>query len=322
MERIRSYDDDGAYRAHKSVGVAQSPALRAGQIVNWAGALVSLGLVLGMVVWAFQLAVRDVSGVPVIRALEGPMRSAPVDPGGVQADHMGLAVNLLAEGAEAGQVPDRLVLAPPPVELVPLELSSASLATDATEQEAASPTPETVSAQTHELIERLIARNEPALADPEAPAPEIAPAQIAPAETLAEPQGETQTIPASVAGVAQSLRPMTRPGSIAAPATQTQASASASVVVELDPASLPEGTRLAQLGAFDTPEIAQAEWERLVTRFPDYFTGRLRVIQEASSGGSAFFRLRAHGFEDLAASRRFCEALMAQNAPCIPVTVR
>jgi len=46
------------------------------------------------------------------------------------------------------------------------------------------------------------------------------------------------------------------------------------------------------------------------------------VIQQASSGGSAFYRLRAHGFDDLAASRRFCAALMAQNAPCIPVTVR
>jgi hypothetical protein len=85
---------------------------------------------------------------------------------------------------------------------------------------------------------------------------------------------------------------------------------------------LAQGTRLVQLGAFDSPEIAQAEWDRLLTRFPDYFVGRARVIQTASSGGATFYRLRAHGFEDLSASRRFCAALVARNAPCIPVTVR
>ena len=91
---------------------------------------------------------------------------------------------------------------------------------------------------------------------------------------------------------------------------------------EIDAAALPAGTRLVQLGAFDTPEIARQEWERLTARFPDFFAGRARVIEEASSGGSAFYRLRADGFADLAASRRFCSALMAQNTPCIPVTVR
>jgi hypothetical protein len=90
---------------------------RLGALVNWAGALMSVGLVVGMSVWAFQLLMRDVSGVPVIEALEGPMREPPADPGGTQAPHQGLAVNRIAEGEEAQPVPDRLVLAPPPIEL-------------------------------------------------------------------------------------------------------------------------------------------------------------------------------------------------------------
>jgi hypothetical protein len=45
------------------------------------------------------------------------MRQPPADPGGTQAPHQGLAVNRIAEGEEAQPVPDRLVLAPPPVEL-------------------------------------------------------------------------------------------------------------------------------------------------------------------------------------------------------------
>ncbi|NKX44828.1 SPOR domain-containing protein [Roseicyclus persicicus] len=317
MADIEYFEDDRA----RSAG-AQPPRL--GLLVNWAGALVSLGLVVGMAVWAFQLTMRDVSGVPVIRALEGPMRVPPADPGGVQAEHQGLAVNRLAEGAEAGPVPDRLVLAPPPVDLAAVQLASASTAAPRAPE---MPTPAAAGAQTQALIDRLIARAEPlAPVAPQAaalPAPAPLPAPGAEPEVLpavAADPATAQVIPASVPGVARSLRPASRPAGVEARAPTPVAAAP--VTEEIDAATLPEGTRLVQLGAFDTPDIARAEWARLTDRFPDYFDGRARVIQEASSGGSAFYRLRAAGFEDLAASRRFCAALMAQNAPCIPVTVR
>jgi len=316
MERIGSYDGDRTYRASYAQPVPMRAPARVGQLVGWAGALVSLGLLVGMVVWAFQLATRDVSDVPVIRALDGPMRAAPADPGGTQAAHQGLAVNRLAEGAEAGQVPDRLVLAPPPVDLAAIDLGSSSVSVE--------PAPESVepvTAEPHELIQRLIERNQGADLDAINPPAE---ASVAVPEVLPAPPPAAvaaDLIPASVAGLAQSLRPMLRPGTPAARAPAVT-EAHASRAAQIDPASLAEGTRLVQLGAFDTPEIAKAEWDRLTTRFPDYFNGRAQVLQEASSGGSAFYRLRAHGFEDLAASRRFCAALTAQNAPCIPVTVR
>jgi hypothetical protein len=60
----------------------------------------------------------------------------------------------------------------------------------------------------------------------------------------------------------------------------------------------------------------------LTRNFPDYFAGRGRVVQQATSGGREFYRLRAHGFDDLSDARRFCTALLAQGAACIPVTVR
>lgn len=305
MTSTGSYGGGGTYPSTYDARTALRGRFGFRQMVSGAGAVVSLGLVLGMVVWAFQLTTRNVSDVPVIRALDGPMRAAPADPGGVQAAHQGLSVNRLAEGAEAGQVPDRLVLAPPPVELVVFEWASSSAAVDLA-PEADPDTPEI--APTHDLIQRLITRNEGG--DPLAPAPQDS-ATVAPVIP--------DLVPASVAGVAQSLRPMRRPGTTSARAPAPDL---VRVTPELDAATLPEGTRLVQLGAFDTPEIAKAEWDRLTARFPDYMSGRARVIQEASSGGSPFFRLRAHGFDDLAATRRFCAALSAQNAPCIPVTVR
>lgn len=304
---------EGAHHGADHGPAAPVPVARMGRVFRLGGAALSLGLLVGMVVWAVQLATGDATNVPVIRALDGPMRATPEDPGGLQAAHQGLAVNRLAEGAAAGSVPDRLVLAPPPVELVSVDLFSASRPAEVAPEDAS--TPELAAQETHELIQRLILRNQ--TADPaangmamiDAPTPLAVPA----------PRPDIEVIPASIAGVAQSLRPMSRPAAIAALApTETTAAAPS----DLDPASLPAGTRLVQLGAFDSPAIAMAEWDRLTARFPDFFAGRARVIQQASSGGADFYRLRAHGFDDLGATRRFCAALSAQNAPCIPVTVR
>lgn len=308
-----------------------------GVLVNWAGALVSLGLVVGMGVWAWQLTTRDVSGVPVIQALEGPMRVAPDDPGGAQAPNQGLSVNRIAEGAEAAPAPDRVVLAPPPVDLdgvpVPRPVDAEAVA----EANAA-------------LIDRLLSSGAPLDAVNET-APETVPDPASdpaadpaaqPTEAAAAPEDaittavaealETGAIPASVPGVARSLRPVPRPvqsapaqaaaGVAATPAAADSPAPGTDGVTEIAPADLPAGTRLVQLGAFDTEAIARAEWDRLTTRFPDFMAGRARVIEQASSGGAVFYRLRAHGFDDLPAARRFCTALVAQGAACIPVTVR
>lgn len=351
MTDIEFFEDERASGAgqHGVAAPAGTGASRVGLLVNWAGAVVSLGLVVGMGVWAYQLTMRDVSGVPVIRALEGPMRVPPADPGGVQAEHQGLAVNRLAEGEEAGPVPDRLVLAPPPIDLdevelasssvgAPIEEAAASIEADtapgtgvAVARAASLPTPAAASAETRALIERLIARSDPlsGLDEPDAAAAadaEVirvsADAEIVDAPADPAPAIAIEVIPATVPGVARSLRPALRPAAMLQSRPAGPAIPVATGPVDMDPDALVEGTRLVQLGAFDTPELAMAEWDRLLARFPDFFDGRARVIQEANSGGSAFYRLRAHGFEDLAASRRFCAALMAQNAPCIPVTVR
>ena len=102
--------------AEYGVPAAHGPG-RAQRLVQMAGAASSVALVVALGLWGYRLAVRDIAGVPVIRALEGPARVAPEDPGGAIADHQGLAVNdVVAEGAAAPPA-ERLVLAPKPVEL-------------------------------------------------------------------------------------------------------------------------------------------------------------------------------------------------------------
>lgn len=308
-----------------------SNAPRLGALVNWAGALMSLGILVGMSVWAVQLTLRDVSGVPVIAAIEGPMREPPADPGGTQAPHQGLAVNRIAEGEEAQPVPDRLVLAPPPIELqevrfetaaaadlapVPRTELSAQTATDAPDDGLDA----TTRADTTALIDRLLQEAQTGFEAPDQN-PEAGVAEEAPVVELAAAETGPQVLPATVPGITRSLRPAARPVAFVT-AAPVRSGAAAGTTEEIPVSDLPDGTRLVQLGAFDTADIAREEWDRIATRFPDYFDARARVIEEAESGGQIFFRLRAAGFDDLAASRRFCAVLVAQGTACIPVTVR
>jgi hypothetical protein len=87
------------------------------RLTNLTGAALSLALLAGVGVWGTKMVMRDVSGVPVVRATEGPMREAPADPGGDAAANQGLAVNAVAAEGTAAAPADRLVLAPPPLEL-------------------------------------------------------------------------------------------------------------------------------------------------------------------------------------------------------------
>lgn len=88
-----------------------SLAGRVARLGHYLGAVISVSLMVGLMVWGYQLVMRDVSGVPVIRAVEGEARTAPENPGGELSARTGLAVNAVAAGDKAG-VPDRVAIAP------------------------------------------------------------------------------------------------------------------------------------------------------------------------------------------------------------------
>ena len=311
-------------------------------IANYAGAAVSLALVAGLAVWGYQLAVRDVSGIPVVRALEGPMRVQPVDPGGQAAAHQGLAVNAVQASGEASAPSDRVALAPAPDLLADDDLPanpSAVVAQSATEKalepiEVAAkrilPSGSDTAVDIATLpvdpvaaalaIAEQISKNTQPLSEVgeevtrvSAPSPSVAPLITRP-----------KVIAASVPGVRQSPRPLIRPASLptVAPLPVALSSPTAATTAEITPDAIAAGTRLVQLGAFDSEDVARAEWSKLSDRFEDYIPGKTRVIQKAKSGGKTFYRLRAMGFKDLADARRFCSALMAGKAACIPVVTR
>ncbi|SMX41793.1 SPOR domain-containing protein [Actibacterium lipolyticum] len=298
-------------------------------LVSWAGALTSVALVAGLTIWGYKLTMRDVSGVPVVRALEGPMRVTPEDPGGRKAAHQGLAVNSVAADGEAEAPADRLLLAPRPIDLTDEDAPLAVLR-EATLEEAEPQEPE--------KLQMASVTNPVATADPIAAALAIAnsvsegqepfaeTAKIEEPAATADPEPTgPKIVSASVPGVSRSLRPARRPaGDLAARAALAAAAAKAAPAQAKDitVTSVSAGTNLVQLGAFDSEDVAHSEWQRLSSRFSSFMNGKQRLVQKAVSGGRTFYRLRAVGFNDIADARRFCAALTAENADCIPVVAR
>ncbi|APG46537.1 SPOR domain-containing protein [Phaeobacter porticola] len=336
-EQGHRYDDYGF--TPEPAGVGQAGLGKAFSVL---GAAASLALVAGIGLWGYQLIARDVSGVPVVRAVEGPLRVQPESPGGLPADHQGLAVNAVAANGNVERPADRLTLAPEDVTLTeddqPMQAnlqtdttastSIISGTTDLSVDAVAAYQGGEIDALVAELTDGVTPLGQDALNGAEqlsASAAVSAPAIVQPeplqpvivAAATPAPNAALRNAP----GVRVSLRPSARPARF----SPTRASAvvpAAKTTQDVAADSLPAGTRLAQLGAYESAEVARAEWDRIHGRFADYLEGKKRVIQKAESGGRTFYRLRAMGFADLSDARRFCSALVAGNADCIPVTTR
>lgn len=329
--------------ADAPAGLGATIAAPVSKGVRIAGAATSLALILGVVVWGYKLAVRDVSGVPVIRAMAGPARIAPEDPGGDLARHTGLSVNEVAGTGLAAPGPERVLLAPDPEGLDPDDAPMAGLRPlpKVTLPAPEAPGAETPAAHPVADLPRAAAAVGGAEATPDdaasaaeedgaAPLERTAAAAPAPDAAASAPSAAAPgAIPASVPGVNRSPRPLARPAHDLEAAAVEQAvaaslagPAAAAPVIDVDPATLPEGTRVVQLGAFDSPELAKAEWEKVATRFEPLMEGKKRIVQKATSGGRDFWRLRVQGFDGVEDARRFCAALVAEGANCIPTLAK
>ena len=290
---------------------------RAGRLAQLTGAAVSLALVVGVGVWGYRLMVRDATGIPVVRAMEGPMRIAPDDPGGDVAANRGLAVNAIAAVGEAAPPEDTLLLAPQTAGLTPedMEVQTSPEADEVLPEEASvipAVTTEPMPAEDGALTAEQIL----ALAD------QIA-ARTTPLEPLAAlPATPLAVIPASVPGLSRTMVPLTRPVQLAAVVAPAAADAAPAAPAPVEIAvDLPPGTVLIQLGVYPTAQAAAADWDRALVAHAAFLADYSRVIQAAESGGEGFFRLRATGFADMAEARSLCTALRAEDQPCTPSLV-
>lgn len=336
-------------------------AFDGGALMRVAGAAVSLGLLVGMGVWGYKLVVRDATGIPIVRAMDGPMREAPSNPGGTLPLNTGLAVNDVAAGGGVSAPEDMVLLAPQASGLIeedlltqptaeadevrpgeilvvpqpqPTDSLPASLGVAATDPIEVAPTDgQMTAAQILALADQIASGVDPLEA--------LSQAQVVPPTLTVDGQlvaDASTRISADIPGVTLAVRPPARPAGLvtvtATPgaiptAPSVEVSAIETLVAEAQAAPdiaaaapIVVGTTLVQLGAYDTLDEAQNVWAGLNGRFSDFMVGKDIVIQEAESGGSQFYRLRAMGFTGIDDARRFCSALVAEEAACIPVVVQ
>ncbi|MEO9823990.1 MAG: SPOR domain-containing protein [Paracoccaceae bacterium] len=315
-------------------------------LLNWAGAFLSILLIAGLATWGWKLWVRDVSGVPVVRALEGPMRVAPADPGGIASEYQGLTVNRIAEERVDEVLTEQVVLAPQPTtfdegeDLAMANLPPVPVEDDVAEIATAGVAPvldeePMIVVHAPQILEDEpilpLAAEEGALASPEISSLTVEDEDVAiaalegssgpTATDLAvamalglKPEPAVQKIEAAAGVPTISPRPQLRPANLQLVSAPARNETGAIVA-----ATIPSGTRLVQLGAYASEADAQVEWANAMTQFGDYMVGKEPVVQAANTGGRAFYRLRAVGFSDLSDARRFCAVLVADGANCIPV---
>lgn len=286
------------------------------RVAQWGGAVISIGLLVGMGVWVYQVVTRDVSGVPIVKA-EGPLRVQPENPGGRPADNQGLSVNSVVSDGTASDAADRLVLAPEPQGLTEEDLAQGDLP-ELTVPAAHTLVDLTDSSSDEQLTEAAIDLAEQLIAE-EQENGEVAEGD----DAILLAVLEATSAPDAPSGPESSPFPKLRPVPETAAVAQTQTeSVTSTSVREVSPDAVPDGSRLVQLGAFSSAEIARSEWDRMSKLFSGYLQDKTRVIQRAESGGKIFYRLRAMGFEDIDDARRFCAAFKARNVDCVPVLVR
>ncbi|NCX82514.1 MAG: SPOR domain-containing protein [Rhodobacteraceae bacterium] len=99
------------FYSNASQAGADQHSLSVGSIIHWVGTGVSVALLAGGIYWAFSIASRDVTQIPVVSAQITPMREAPENPGGKATENQGLNVTQVA-AMENPPVAETIILAP------------------------------------------------------------------------------------------------------------------------------------------------------------------------------------------------------------------
>lgn len=321
-----AYTYDASGRGFATDGTPLRPKLG---VAQWGGAAVSLALIFGLGIWGYNLMARDVSGVPVIRDMSGNARLVPDNPGGQLAVHQGLSVNSVTADGSAGAPADTLTLAPRPMALTDEDRPMGDTVTIVSNYQ-----PDNAYTQPADPLPVLA----PLSAEVVVPDP-IVP-ELSNVEPVAADAGiAVDTVALETGAFTRSPVPKARPVRLAALAAPDVAASAAvsdaslnnvagdilaalSSEDEVPTSQVAVGTPLVQFGAFQNEDIARAEWDRLVSKFDALMKDKTRIIEEAESGGRTFYRLRALGFADVADSNRFCAALTASNAACVPARQR
>jgi hypothetical protein len=284
-------------------------------IFYWTGAALSLFLLAGAIGWSYQLIVRDVNQIPIVRAQLGPLRVAPDNPGGLTAANQGLSVTQLAVN-EKPLLSNEIYLAPA-AEI----LNEENLALKVTEED------ESNKVEGAFEIKEVNAENSmnlEALPDQKEVDSRSNDVGVLSKAAFSQKKIEIENAVSLALSITNEpdkslswLRPKIRPVGFYRNGNITE-----DQIVSNEPMpKLPIGSAVVQLGAFDSKSLAESEWQRFEKILGSILIPKKMVVQKAESGGKIFYRLRASGFSDISDARQFCTAI-SDKVACIPVVTR
>lgn len=284
-------------------------------IFYWTGAALSLFLLAGAIGWSYQLIVRDVNQIPIVRAQLGPLRVAPDNPGGLTAANQGLSVTQLAVN-EKPLLSNEIYLAPA-AEI----LNEENLALKVTEEYESN---KVDGAFEIKEVNAENSMNLEALSDQKEVDSRSNDVGVLSKAAFSQKKIEIENAVSLALSITNDpdkslswLRPKIRPVGFYRNGNITE-----DQIVSNEPMpKLPIGSAVVQLGAFDSKSLAESEWQRFEKILGSILIPKKMVVQKAESGGKIFYRLRASGFSDISDARQFCTAI-SDKVACIPVVTR
>ncbi|MDA1091232.1 MAG: SPOR domain-containing protein [Proteobacteria bacterium] len=249
-------------------------------------------------------------GVPLIKALPGPVKVRPENPGGLKVPNRDKLVydrmNKSSEaGGDEGRGPERLLPSPeqplpkPAVKKIPEK----SL-TEMVKPAAPKSTPITNPLAEVPTVKDVNAAKRPPPAPPAAPS-SSAPSSITPS-SVAPKASERKPAPASAPAPAAAPVKAVNKTELAATAQQT--------------APVPRSNAyLIQLAAARSSQGARTEWDRLKTKNKDLLgsLGLTVTMADLGPGKGIFYRLRAGPIASEAAARTLCQQLTKRQIGCL-----
>ena len=284
-------------------------------IFYWTGAALSLFLLAGAIGWSYQLIVRDVNQIPIVRAQLGPLRVAPDNPGGLTAANQGLSVTQLAVN-EKPLLSNEIYLAPA-AEI----LNEENLALKVKEEYKSN---KVDGAFEIKEVNAENSMNLEALPDQKEVDSRSNDVGVLSKAAFSQKKIEIENAVSLALSITNEpdkslswLRPKIRPVGFYRNGNITE-----DQIVSNEPMpKLPIGSAVVQLGAFDSKSLAKSEWQRFEKILGSILIPKKMVVQKAESGGKIFYRLRASGFSDISDARQFCTAI-SDKVACIPVVTR
>ena len=297
------------------VGEEKQDNFKLNLIFYWTGAALSVFLMVGAIGWSYQLIIRDINQIPIVRAQLGPLRVAPEDPGGLTAANQGLSVTQLAVN-EKPLMSNEIHLAPAAqilnAENLGLEVTNGVQSnTDVGTLEI-----KEVNAENSINLKALSNKIEADKVSKET----ASLSKVAFSQKRIEIENAVSIALSITDDPAASLtlmRPKIRPVIL-----QKDNKITGDQIVTNEPFfELTKGSAVVQLGAFDSRNLAKSEWQRFEKLLGSILIAKKMIVQEAESGGKIFYRLRAAGFDDISDARQFCTAI-SDKVACIPVVTR